>query len=91
MPNNKSSAKRLKTSAAAFLRNRSRKSRVQSARRCLLEAIESGNYSDSDAAFRGFCSELDLAVKQGAIRKNQANRRKSRVHGRVAALQSSAS
>lgn len=91
MPNNKSSEKRLKTSAAASLRNRTRKSRVQSARRSLLQAIESGNYGDSDAAFRKFCSELDHAVKHGAIRKNQADRRKSRVHRRVTALQSAAS
>ena len=85
MPNIKSAIKRDAISKARRLRNLSNKSRLHTARRTFLAAVEAGDAAKSAEALRVFSSEIDKAAKKGAITKNGAARRKSRAAALVAA------
>ena len=85
MPNIKSAIKRDAISKARRLRNLSNKSRLNTARKTFLAAIEGADAAKKEEAFRVFSSEIDKAAKKGAITKNGAARRKSRAHALVAA------
>lgn len=79
MANNKSAAKRAKTSAKRNIRNRIVRSDVFTHQKNVLAAIKAG---DKDAAVKAnslYASRLDKAVKKGTIKKNNANRKKSRM------------
>ena len=78
MPNIKSAIKRDAISKARRQRNLANKSRLHTARRTFLAAIEAGDAAKSAEALRAFSSEIDKAAKKGAITKNAAARRKSR-------------
>ena len=86
MANIKSAVKRLKTSKEKQLRNKSVKTGVHTARRQLIEAIAAGDKSKSDDLFRQYCSIVDKATKKGVIKRNTADRRKSRAAARISAL-----
>ena len=77
MPNIKSAKKSIKTSAKSYEGNRAVKSRMVSARRKLYESIGSDPVASKEA-YSSYCSVLDKAVKRGALKANNANRRKSR-------------
>ena len=85
MPNIKSAIKRDAISKARRLRNLSNKSRLNTARKTFLAAIEGADAEKKEAAFRAFSSEIDKAAKKGAITKNGAARRKSRAAALAAA------
>ena len=85
MPNIKSAIKRDAISKARRQRNLANKSRLHTARRTFLAAIEAGDAAKSAEALRAFSSEIDKAAKKGAITKNAAARRKSRAAALVAA------
>ena len=85
MPNIKSAIKRVKTSEEKRKRNMANKSRVNTARRTYVKALEAGEGASREEAFKKFCSEVDRAAKIGAISKNAAARRKSRAHAKLAA------
>lgn len=84
MPNIKSAAKRDAVSKARRLVNNANKSRLRTARKTFLSAVEGGDAAAANAALRVFSSEIDKAAKKGAITKNAANRRKSRAQALVA-------
>ena len=84
MPNIKSAIKRDAISKARRQRNLANKSRLHTARRTFLAAIEAGDAAKSAEALRAFSSEIDKAAKKGAITKNAAARRKSRAAALVA-------
>ena len=84
MPNIKSAYKRDALSKARRLRNLSNKSRLNTARKTFLAAIEGADAEKKAAALRAFSSEIDKAAKKGAITKNGAARRKSRAAALVA-------
>lgn len=84
MPNIKSAIKRDAISKARRLRNNSNKSRLNTARKTFLAALE-GDAAGREGAFRTFSSEIDKAAKKGAITKNGAARRKSRAAAMLAA------
>jgi small subunit ribosomal protein S20 len=86
MPNIKSAKKRLRTSARKTQENRVVRSRINTVRRKLVEAVEAGDAAGAETAYRSFCSALDKAVKKGAIKANNASRRKARAAARVAAV-----
>ena len=86
MPNSKSAIKQMKTSEVKRDANRTVKSGLVTSRRRFLETAAAGDAPASETAFRQYCSELDKAVKKGVIKANNADRRKSRAHSRVAAL-----
>ncbi len=78
MPNIKSAKKRLRTSEKARQGNKSVKSRVTTARGKFYAAVAGDDQAAATTAFNTYCSALDKAVKRGAIKKNNASRRKSR-------------
>lgn len=86
MPNIESARKRVRQSAKRNTRNRSAKSTVTSARKDLLEAIESGNKGEAQKLFTSYSSTLDKSVKKGILKPNNASRKKSRIQVRLNAL-----
>jgi len=80
MANTKSAAKRAKTSAVSRDLNRAVRSRIANTRKAYFEAVESGAKDKIPALFQAYCSELDRAAKNGVIKRNNADRRKSRAN-----------
>ena len=83
MPNIKSAEKRVRQSEKSRAKNRAVKSKINTARKPVIEGK-----LDKEAmakAVSAYASTLDKAVKQGVIKKNTANRRKSRAAKRLAA------
>jgi len=83
MPNIKSAKKRLRTSEKARQGNKSVKSRITTARTKFYAAVASDDTAAAQTAFNTYCSSLDMGVKRGAIKKNNASRRKSRAAVRL--------
>ena len=86
MPNTKSAERRMRNSARKRLQNRSVKSRLKTFERAYADAIESGKKEDASAAYRKLSSAFDKAAKSGVIHKGKANRKKSRLAARLAAV-----
>jgi small subunit ribosomal protein S20 len=83
MPNTKSAAKRMRSSAKCRAGNRAVKGRIATLRNSLLEAIAGGEQEKSRELYRRYCSSLDKAVKRGTIKARAASRRKSRAAVRL--------
>ena len=86
MPNIKSAKKRLRRAARQTESNAPFKTRVKSARRKFMEAVEAGDKASGALALSAYCSALDKAAKKGVIRKNTATRRKGRASNRLRAI-----
>lgn len=78
MPNIKSAMKRVRTSAILRVRNRKEKTGLLTQRRVFMAAIEAKDKGKAMSAFQTFASMLDKAVKKGILKKNTADRKKSR-------------
>ncbi len=81
MPQKKSAKKRLRQDQKLQMRNRSIRSRMQTAIKTALAAPP----DESDAAVRRAVSAIDRAVKAGVIKKATASRKKSTLMKQVAA------
>jgi len=77
MPNLKSAKKRMRQTETRYVRNVQVRTRVKSARRVMMEALEGKDAETAETAYKAYCSVLDKAAKQGAIKKNTAVRRKT--------------
>ena len=86
MPNIKQAGKRAKQAVGRRLRNRSTKSEIASARRVFVEGVESKDKAAALKEFSAFCSMLDKSVKRGIVKKNTADRRKSRASAMLAKM-----
>jgi len=86
MPNIKSAKKRMRTAEKSRQRNRAVRSSVNTARRRVAEAIETGDKAKSETLYREYCSALDKAAKTGRIKANTASRRKSRLGKQLASM-----
>jgi len=86
MPNIKSAGKRAKQAVGRRARNRSTKSVIATARRVMVEGVESKDKTKAMKEFSAFCSILDKSVQRGIIKKNTADRRKSRAAAMLAKL-----
>lgn len=84
MPNIKSAEKRVRQSEKNRARNRAAKSRIATARRPIIEGA--ADKETMKKAVSTYASTLDKAVKQGIIKKNTADRRKSRAAKRLAKM-----
>lgn len=83
MPQHKSCKKRLKTSAAARLRNRGVRSTVRNA----VGAVENAKtYEEAAANLSAAISELDKAGRKSIMHHRRAARKKSRLAAFVARL-----
>lgn len=78
LPTTRSAHKRMRQSRERNLRNRHYRSRVKSATRRFYQALESDENSAPDA-YRQASRELDKAASKGAIHRNKAARKKSRL------------
>ncbi len=83
MPNIKSSLKRLRTSEKRRMRNVAAKSRMKTAIKEVLKAIEVGDQDAAKEALRGAIKVIDKTASKGIIHKNNANRKKSRLTRKV--------
>ncbi|WEV73118.1 30S ribosomal protein S20 [Bifidobacterium sp. ESL0790] len=86
MANIKSQKKRVLTNEKAHKRNVSVKSGLKTAIRNTREAIESGDKSAAEAAYKIAGQKLDKAAGTGVIHKNQAANRKSSLATAINAL-----
>lgn len=76
MPHHKSAAKRVITNAKRRDRNIAGRSRMRSAVKAVRAA---GTRNEAEAAWRTACAVLDRTAARGIIRKETADRHKSRL------------
>lgn len=86
MANIKSAVKRAKQAEVNRQRNRAAKSRVLTARKKVLAAVEAGNKDEAVKAYSEYTSTLDKTAKKGIIAKNNASRKKSRMAANLAKM-----
>lgn len=90
MPNIKSAGKRLRSDAKKRTQNKGRKASIKFVQKSLAASLagEEGAAKPAEALSKCF-AQLDKAAKVGAIHKNKANRKKSRLLARVRKQQAS--
>ncbi len=86
----KSSVKRERQNEKRRLRNRTYKSKSRTLIRKAFVTIEEGNFDQAKVATDEAIKSLDKAAAKGAIHKNNASRRKSRLMIRLATLEKGA-
>lgn len=86
MANIQSAKKRTRQIKKRTARNRDRVSRIRSFVREVETAINSGDKSAAETAFRAAMPELHRGVTKGVLQKNTASRKISRLSARVKAL-----
>lgn len=86
MAHSKSALKRNRQSIAANLRNKSAKSALLTARKKVLTAIDAGKKDDATKLYSAYTSLLDKTAKRGIIKKNNADRKKSRMALKIAKI-----
>lgn len=84
MPNTKSAARRMRSSARKQLHNRSIKSRLHTLERRYLDLLGAGKKDDAASALQTITSAFDKAAKSGVIHRATADRKKSRLSLRFA-------
>jgi small subunit ribosomal protein S20 len=86
MPNTKSAAKAQRSSGRKRLRNKSVKSALHTLQKQFLTLTKDAKKDEAAALLRRIASALDKAAKGGVIHGNKADRLKSRLSVRLAAL-----
>lgn len=86
LPNIKASILSVKSDAKRHAKNAAEKSRVRTAARRVLEAIESGDVDEAKSRLRLACKTIDQAAANKVFHKNCAARKKSRLARKVNAL-----
>ena len=76
----------MRNSARKESRNRSVKSRLKSMEKRYTVALKTGKKDEAQTALREALSTFDKAVKSGIIPRGTANRKKSRLTLRLAAI-----
>ena len=85
MANTQSALKRVRQTATCTARNQALKTRVKSARKAAVTAIESGDQAAISKALGSLYSAADRAVKNGALHRNYSSRLKSEFSKRASA------
>ena len=86
MPNIKSSILSVKTDAKRRAKNAAEKSRVRTASRKVIEAVEAGKADEAKSLLALACKTIDHAAANHVYHKNAANRKKSRLARKVNSL-----
>ncbi len=86
MPNTASAERRTRSSARRAERNQSAKSRIKTLERNYLQAVTAKDKTAASAALRAVSSALDKAAKTCIVHRATANRKKSRLAVKLAAL-----
>ena len=76
----------VKTDAKRHAKNLAEKSRVRTASRNVLDAVEAGNADEAKALLTVACKAIDQAAANHVYHKNAANRKKCRLARKVNAL-----
>lgn len=83
MPNIKASILSVKSDANRRAKNFAEKSRVRTASRRVLDAVEVGNADEAKSLLTAACKTIDQAAANHVYHKNAAARKKSRLARRV--------
>ena len=75
--------KRDRQNKKAYARNTAVKTRLHDEHKKLFKAADAGKKDEAEKKFKEFVSGLDKAVKKGIIKKNTADRKKSRAQLRL--------
>lgn len=86
MPNIKSSIKSIKTDAERRAHNFTVKTKIRTATRKTLEAVEAGTVEEAQKALINAKSVIDKAASKGILHKNTAARKKSKLAAKVNSL-----
>ena len=86
MPNIKASILSVKSDAKRHAKNAAEKSRVRTASRRVLDAVEAGNAEEAKTLLTAACKTIDMAAANNVFHKNCAARKKSRLARKVNAL-----
>ena len=79
MANIKSAKKRIKVISKKTLHNKMVKSKTKTAIKKVLEAVNAGDKTKSEVAFKDAVSAIAKAQKKGIYHRNTASRKKSRL------------
>lgn len=83
MANTKQSAKRARQSEKHRQHNVALRSRMRTAIKNVLKAVESGNAEEANTLYKTAVPKIDTMVNKGLIHKNKAARTKSRLNARI--------
>lgn len=83
MPNIKSSKKAVKVIAKKTLANHEPKAKVKNLIKDIEKAISASDLEKANASFKAFQKACDDAVSKGLIKKNTADREKSRLAQKI--------
>ena len=86
MANTKSADKRAREAIERRERNVAHRSKVRSAVRKVVVAIQAGNKAEAAAALKAAAPVIDAMARKGIIHRNKAARHKSRLAAQVKAL-----
>ena len=86
MANTKSAAKRAKQGERRRQHNVALRSRMRTAIKKVIKAIEAGDTAEAATAFKAGAAEVASMVNKGLTHKNKAARHKSRLNKAVKAL-----
>jgi len=86
LPNNKSTAKRLKQSLKKRLHNRSIKSTVRTSIKHFEAAVAKHDKATAETCFKEFVKLADTAAGKGIYHKNTIARKKSRLNSVLAGM-----
>jgi small subunit ribosomal protein S20 len=90
VPNLPSAKKRMRQNAKQRTANRHRKSSVKTEVKKLIKAVAGGDSAAAEQQLRATTKVLDQTAAKGAIHRNAAARKKSRLAKKLAALESTA-
>jgi len=88
MANTKSAEKRANQAAARRIHNVAQRSKVRSAVRKVVAAIQSGDKAEATAALKRATPIIDAMARKGLVHRNKAARHKSRLARQAKALAS---
>ena len=86
MANTKQSAKRARQGEVRRQHNVAMRSRMRTAIKDVLKAVQEGNAEAASAAYKTAVPKIDTMVNKGLVHKNKAARTKSRLNARVKGL-----
>jgi len=86
LPNIKASILSVKSDAKRNAKNAAEKSRVRTASRRVLDAVEAANADEAKSLLTAACKTIDQAAANHVYHKNAAARKKSRLARKVNAL-----
>jgi small subunit ribosomal protein S20 len=86
--NTKQSAKRARQSEFRRKHNVNLRSRMRTAIKAVLKAVQEGNAEAASDAYKAAVPQIDTLVNKGLVHKNKAARTKSRLNTRVRSLAS---